>query len=193
MFCYTPDAHDLIYYQDTYARGLAESVPNATVRVLAPSDPTFPSEMRRAFEFLRTHGNRRYTSDTLMGVLNLADRNWNRTPAVPPAYLLTVEQPYSFDEDTEVKVGGTAGVMVQMNNGSGRAMMAVAQGYRRKGVARTLLAIHQSALGPASFWVAPNNAEAQHFLLSQGLQVVQMNSRGALRYTQPGSMDGEEE
>lgn len=196
MFIQTPYLSDIPYAVDSAARRITDALETSTTVALTISgDPDFGMAATRAFEFLRAQGDRRYSNNSLMELVNLADRHRNGGfESRPPAFILTVSQPYSFDEETEVKKGGVLGVVVQTNDGTCRAMLATAGGVRRRGVAGALLGAHLSLLGGPTFWLHPSNAPAQHFLLRNGFQPVQMNRRGAVRYAHPDyTPDGGEE
>lgn len=186
MFCYIPDRGDLDYYAATALGSLGPTIPCTNIKftMSCAEDPTFAGDMRRAFEFIRTHGDGHYTSNSLMQIIHAADRNTGSRSVLsaqgPSPWVLSLETPYTFDEETEVKTGGTLGMLVQLNNGTNRAMLAVASGFRRAGVAKGLLVAHYESLGYPSFWLAPSNVVGQHFLLDNNYQPVEMNRRGAL-------------
>ncbi|MFA5937375.1 MAG: hypothetical protein WC822_05895 [Candidatus Paceibacterota bacterium] len=143
------------------------------------TDSAWGGHVRQAFEFLRQHSSRRYSNNSLMRVLDLADYDFEDRPA---PYIFRAEVPYEFDPISEVKTGGALGVMVQLNDGSSRALLAVAPSHRRLGVATALLQAHLLTLGTPSMWVSSSNVVGQMFLLSQGLMPQDFNARGVLRY-----------
>lgn len=160
-----------------------ENNPNINLEVITPHHERWAMSMRQAFEFLRAAAGRHYTHSTLMKVLDFADNYGFRTDDdSPKPCLLRAVVESSYDPDTEVKRGGLLGVLVQMNDGNRRAVLAVAEQFRRKGVGSALLDLHTRAIGSPNFWVARGNVGAQQFLLQRGLVVQQMNGRGALMY-----------
>lgn len=151
------------------------------------SDPEWSPRARSAFEFLRRHASRRYSNDALMRALRAAD--WTPEDSTPSPFLFTVEVPHHFDPDTEVKTGGTFGVLFQLNDGAMRGMLAVAETFRRQGVGSALLDAHVNLLGTPSMWVHRVNVPAQQFLLNNGLTVQNLNANGVLRFGSDDSDD----
>lgn len=181
---------DVPYIAANAIANLADDFPRRDpeiLRVYDEQDPAYGAVMSRAFEFLRTHARSNYSNTSFMQVLD----GPNRPEGTPKPLLFTAEVPFNYDPDTEVKTGGLLGVLVQLNDGQSRALCSVAEPHRRQGVASALLYLHREAAGAPAFWVGRQNVTAQTFLLRNGYFVEQMNSRGALRFTQTATEDQE--
>jgi hypothetical protein len=177
-----PYPEDLNYYRSAALDCLKKDRlggDNFDVTFTSSKDPSWQAKATQAFHFLRANANRRYSSQALMAVLTAAERQYREDD--PSAWVITVEAPYNYDPDTEVKSGGLVGVMVQLNDGSCRVLMAVAAPARRCGVGTALTVAH-SVLGGWTAWVKTSNRDAQQFLLARGLQPMHINSQGAVRY-----------
>lgn len=141
--------------------------------------------LREAFNFFRLNADRRYSARSLMSLQNAADamdsamaeRRLVATPIVVKAYV-----PFEYDEDTEVKKGGTLAMGVLFPNENGRVMLAVAEPARRQHLGRTVMQALRDHDYHAKAWVHRENTTAQMFLLSVGFMPVTFNSQGAIQY-----------
>lgn len=164
---------------------------------LQPSSTGYGQHLRASFQFFRRHAQNRYSASTLMRLANAAgefdDRTRQgtedspRTSSLLPV-LTVASRPLSYDEDTEIKNGGTVGMMVTWPDG--KALFAVVSGSRRQGIGRRIFA-HNSRYANVNpyFWVNTSNVPAQQFLLAMGLTPTGLNGNGAVRY---GYSGGEE-
>lgn len=164
---------------------VANSAPeNLEVAYYDHSTPGYAQHLRGAFQFIRRNSANRYSNNSLMRLATAADETRDdRKPVITVA-----TSPMSFDEETEVKSGGTSGMLVTFPDG--RALLAVAVSQRRQGIA-TRLFRHNSNWTTITphFWVHSTNAPAQQFLLSMGLAPTALNGSGAVRYGYAGIGD----
>lgn len=144
-------------------------------------------ELRRAFAFLRRHGDRRYSASSLMRLLTFADRldgaaaSGEQVSDVDRPKVIVAEVPFSFDEETEVKSGGVLAIAVVLPDG--RMMLAVHEGKRRIKLGTAIYGFITNYVYPYPVaWVHQANTQGQMFLLSVELQPWQMNSGGALAF-----------
>lgn len=154
---------------------------------------SYVAVLRDAFNFISRCDNGRYSSRSKMKIQNAAiraeaeqspyDLDLDYYPIV-----MTLSKTPSFDEDTEVKTGGTAGVAVVWASDNGRFLLATAPLCREKGVAATLLDEIQRHVPQAMTWVGQTNSEAQRVLLRRGFVPSALNSSGAVCYTLHGGM-----
>lgn len=164
---------------------------------LTPSDTGYGTHLRASFQFFRRHAQNRYSASTLMRLANAAgefdDRTRQGTEQSPRTSTLlpvitVAHKPTSYDEDTEVKSGGTVGMMITWPDG--KALFAVTGGARRQGIGRRIFIRNSNySMVQPYFWVGTTNIPAQQFLLSMGLTVTGLNGNGAVRY---GTSGGEE-
>lgn len=144
--------------------------------------PQYAIHLRRAFEFFRGCSDGRYTSSSLMRLHDAVDDADNGP------IIATAGMPLGYDEETEVKTGGTLGMLVA--DPEGRTMLAVAPNFRRQGIATALIAaieLAETTLGNTLtseryFWVGNRNIVAQRFLLASGRFPTAMSGTGALRF-----------
>lgn len=131
--------------------------------------------MRAAFQFLRTHGDSKYTATSLMNLLSAAEGATGDRPL-----LHVLEAPSSYDEETEVKTGGMVGVAIKYTNG--KTLLAVKREHRRHGHGLLLLdAASRRGMAP-NLWVHRENLGAIRFLAAAGYSPQSMNSQGALSF-----------
>lgn len=146
------------------------------------ADPgRFSQALRDAFSFFRRAADGKYTSTSLMRLLDAAEGG--RQTGQPPVRIVEVGRPSSYDPDTEVKTGGVVGMAVVYE--SGRTMLAVAPASRGSRVGRTLLAEAGYGLtitDPLTLWIHQSNVGAQRFALACGLVPESMNGSGAIAY-----------
>lgn len=162
---------------------------NREYRFYSPDDPGYVQHLRQSFQFFRRNAGNRYSPSTLMRLANAADdiENSDTPPRRRNWPVLTVAtSPQSFDEETEVKTGGMAGMMVTFPDG--KALFAVISSLRRKGIGSNIFRYNSDYSGILPyFWVAVSNVPGQMFLLSQGLVATALNSAGAIRYGYNGA------
>lgn len=181
------------YYDDLhYARRQAAQmiqVEGTSIAVTTGLDPDWRETATRAFHFLRANADRRYSANALMKVMAAAEQTFSDEPhihrALPPSppVIIEVGSDFTYDPDTEVKSGGTLGVLVQLNDDYNRALLAIAPAARRKGIGSALLRVHE-AFGPASLFVHRGNVTAQMFLLNRAYLPQVINQQGAIRFAQ---------
>jgi hypothetical protein len=108
--------------------------------------PQYAQALRAAPEFFRRQAEGRYSDTTIMNLSRTWDLfNENQSaPELPTVFI--AEVPFSYDEETEVKRGGTVGMLVIFAD---KSLLAVARTARRRGVANDdlepgrLLRVHQ--------------------------------------------------
>lgn len=148
------------------------------------------NELRQAFSFLRRHGNGRYSAGSLMKLLTAADRLDEATAGgfnvlasdVPMVATATV--PYEYDEETEVKKGGTLACAIVLPDG--RMMMAVNTNARRQKLGLALFHFVTGTgyvHGNPVVWIHQGNRDSAHFALAAGMQPREVNSRGAVAWS----------
>lgn len=175
-------------------------MPEAIALDIIHSTPTttgYGQHLRNSFQFFRRNANNRYSASTLMRLANAAgefdDRTRQGTEASPRTssllpVLTVASRPLSYDEDTEVKSGGTVGMMVTWPDG--KALFAVTAGSRRQGIGRRIFSHNSNWSGVTPyFWLSSTNFPAQQFLLAMQLTPTALNGNGAVRY---GYSGGEE-
>ncbi len=175
-----------------YASNNGATLPEGSVLVgYSPTDgPVYEATLRQAFNFLRRHDSGRYSSRMKMRVLQMAEeveaaRERGSTAVAGTPVVLALNQPFRFDEDTEVKSGGLIGVVVMWPSESGRVILAVHADYRRKHLGRTLLSVlrNQGTSVQLTSWVNKYNHVGQHFLLSTGFTPTGFNQSGGVCWT----------
>lgn len=165
----------------------AEDLP--ILQLHQPDSDRYASLLRQSFNFLRQHGDRRYSDNTLMRIVRAAETaESNAVGVVQPMdnmpWLVLVESPSSYDEETEVKTGGISAMAVCWKHNDGKTVLATHRSLRRKKLG-TLVArgVQNAVTNDPSYWVAGHNAPGQQFLLSMGLQPTSLNNSGAVRYS----------
>lgn len=150
-------------------------------------------ELRRAFAFLRKHGDRRYSASSLMKLLTYADRldggdvQPNDCPKV-----IVAEVPFGFDEETEVKSGGPIAIAVVLPDS--RMMLAVHGEKRRIRLGKCMYSYANYALNVRpTVWIHQDNTDAQKFALALGMKPWRMNDSGALAFAQEAPREEESE
>src|SRR5690348_15239089 len=89
-----------------------------SVQYIPQTDAVLASELRTAFTFFRRHADRRYSSQSLMRLLQMADMMDDEAlRASDRPEMAVYSLPPSYDEETEVKTGGTLGCAVRLPNG----------------------------------------------------------------------------
>jgi hypothetical protein len=99
--------------------------------------------------------------------------------------IYTLEEPVSYDEDTEVKTGGAVAMAVVWPENEFKLMLCVQREHRHEGHGKALL---RNIIGSNDYittWVSRSNTSGQMLLLKCGLLPTAMNSAGALRYCTP--------
>lgn len=140
--------------------------------------------LRGAFDFFRRNAEGKYSDNTLVNLTRNHDSlqyggDRNHLP-----FIALAEAPYEYDEETEVKRGGTLGMMVVWPE---KTILAVNRGARRLAIGATLFHRVRYTIGDFSMWVGKTNQAGHMFCLSQGMFPSAMNGQGAVRY-----MTGEE-
>lgn len=145
--------------------------------------------MRQAFTFFRRHSDRRYSAQSLMKVLSFADYldavvagNEQFNPDRCPSIVVAMT-PAAYDEDTEVKSGGMAGVGILLPDN--RLMLCVHSDKRRFHVGTALIRFVSSFFNPyPEVWVHRNNHPGAQFVAATGLSPWSINPLGAVQYCQ---------
>lgn len=159
---------------------------------------TQAAALRRAFDFLRTQGNRKYTDRSLMSLARAADRidGGIARQYEPVPVLLTA--PYSYDELTEIKSGGTIACMVFVpvdsdSRDAAKFMLAVRNNNRRKGIAAGLIeGMRYVVIGSVCTYVHQNNTPGVALLATAGMTPAAIDQFGVLRFqTSPNVADVE--
>lgn len=154
---------------------------------------TYGPHISNSFRFFRTNHDGHYSDSTMMRLARAADV-FNQRQGYEAAYLadtlpwlFVINVPHEYDDETEVKKGGVAGMMAVWQD---KAVIAVASPYRRLKVGSVMYrrAIGRLGTYPA-MWAGRQNLEGHHFLLKQGLYPSAMNSSGAIRYSRGDTDD----
>lgn len=172
--------------------------PTPNIDVIHAGQPGSAQAFAAAFQFLRTHSDGRYSDRTLMTVGRWETRaaeveRGTFTPETLPD-IYTASTTVTYDEDTEVKQGGTLATAVCLPTGDGstvRTVVATTPSARRQGLASRLVErIHMRWVNP-HFWVGNGNRDGQRFLLSCGLLPQRMNGSGAILFARTTPSDDE--
>lgn len=174
---------------------------NAEVLAYSPLDGAqYEDTLRKAFNFLRRHDDGRYSSRTKMRVLSAAERAEKlRTEGATPTSsglpgVLSVETPFSYDEDTEVKLGGVVAVAVVWPTEEGRLLLATHTEHRRNRIGQLLVeACRVLGVTELTAWVNRTNRAGQHFLLSLGFAATAINNSGGVCWQTHEPVDGMED
>jgi GNAT superfamily N-acetyltransferase len=134
------------------------------------------------------HAEGRYSDRTLMAISRWSQRSHDhilddRYPE-NPARMFSISREVGYDEDTEVKSGGTIALAVTLPNeqGTNKLVMAVSRDARREGYGRRLLERVSDYAHGVHAWVGNRNVCGQQFLLNVGMFPVSMNARQAVLY-----------
>lgn len=148
-----------------------------------------PQAFASAFDFLQRHAQGRYSDRTLMSVSRwsftsaeiLEGRGQPSPGSRAAAYSIAKE--VTYDEDTEVKHGGTVAMAVALPAEWGaKVVIATAPNCRRQGFGTRILA-HITAYTPyAHAWVGNGNIAGMQFLLNCGMRPLSMNRRQAVLF-----------
>lgn len=165
---------------------LREPAPDYTCLALSIHDneAKYITTLRTAFDFFRRNAEGKYSDNTLMNLTRAYDSIQYGGDRSHLPFIALAEAPYEYDEETEVKRGGTLGMMVVWPD---KAILAVNRGGRRKGIGGTLFNRVRYTVGDFSMWIGKTNQTGHMFCLSQGMFPSAMNGQGAVRY-----MTGEE-
>lgn len=161
---------------------------NLTVSILQRDDAKYAQALRAAPEFFRRQAEWRYSDTTIMNL----SRTWdlfNENQSAPELPIIFIaEVPFSYDEETEVKRGGTVGMLVIFAD---KSLLAVARTARRRGVANTIWdqADYYGFLNRMAFWIGRQNTVGHVFCLTHGLFPTAMNGQGAVRYSRMETSD----
>lgn len=149
-----------------------------------------PAAFMAAFDFFQRHANGRYSDRTLMALsrwsqfsTELVEGRPRRTGEgiIPAVFSLAKE--VTYDEDTEVKSGGTVGMAVTLPAEVGaKLVLAVAPDMRRNGYGRALLEEAGGTVHHLHTWVSSMNRAAMQFLLSASMRPIAMNRRSAVMF-----------
>lgn len=143
--------------------------------------------MRQGFNFIRQHGDRRYSDTTLMRLVRAAEQAERSAAGAQLSNmpnLVVVEAPTAYDEETEVKTGGISAMAICWPHNDGKTVLAVHRDKRRSKYGTLVLrALQESYCMTPALWVSARNFTAQQFLLSVGLMPTSLNGAGAVRYS----------
>jgi hypothetical protein len=150
--------------------------------VASACGPAAIAPLRAAFTFFRQHADRRYSSKTLMALIDNADRLEGTGDRYSQVTVVTVSIPFTYDEETEVKSGGVLGMGVLLPDR--RILIAVRASARRQGLGRLIFENLDLAYVPTSvMWLNRYNAVGQQFALAMGLVPQEMRPSGAVAYS----------
>lgn len=159
---------------------------------LMAGQPGSPQAFQSAFDFLQRNAEGRYSDRSLMSVGRWSFRSTELLsqedrPEVFPSprpFVFSINREVSYDEETEVKLGGTAAVAVTLPAEWGsKLVMAVHPDMRRTGQGRRLLNYAADYISGLHAWVGNSNVVGQQFLLALGLIPVSMNSRRSMLFS----------
>jgi len=146
-----------------------------------PTAATYGQAIAGAFSFFRAHSEGRYSGTSMMRLVRASEQRNDNPDACP--VIVSAHLPYSYDEDTECKVGGVVAMLVVWPQEQGRMMLAVHRDRRRQKIATALVRYHTRHHGnELATWVGNRNFAGQSLLLSCDLFPTGMNSSGAVRY-----------
>lgn len=152
--------------------------------------PGSPQAFAAAFDFLRVSADGRYSDRTLMTISRLVNRCEDILNGLEPerlgnsASVLSLTSAVHYDEDTEVKRGGTQSMAVVLPAQWGsRLVLATTPDARRRGHAERLVREASQFHADLHTWVGHRNVNGQMFLLSLDMRPVAMNSTRALMYS----------
>lgn len=141
-----------------------------------------------AFDFLQRNADGRYTDRTLMAISRWGFRcdealREGRRIESPAPWVFSIHKEVSYDEDTEVKSGGTMALAVTIPAEWGnRLVMAVHPDVRRQGYGRRLLSQACDYVSGIHAYVGNANLVGQQFLLTVGMMPVSMTNGRSLLY-----------
>lgn len=146
-----------------------------------------PQAFQAAFDFLQRNANGRYSDRTLMAI-----SRWSFVSAElvegtrqldgPAPAVVSLSREVTYDEETEVKTGGTAALAVTLPSGEGsKLIIATAPEARRNGYGSLL--VRELRYFPfIHAWVGATNTVGQQFLLANAMHPLAMNRRQAVMY-----------
>lgn len=147
-----------------------------------------PQAFQAAFDFLQRNANGRYSDRSLMaisrwGFYSSEMLDGERRSPSPTPCVFSLSREVTYDEDTEVKTGGTVAMAVTLPGGESgsKLIIATAPDARRRGYASRLLTAAQ-VIPYLHAWVGQMNIVGQQFLLATGMHPIAMNRRQALMY-----------
>lgn len=173
----------------------------AELGMFHPETAGYSVHLRSSFQFFRRHGEGRYSARTVMALANDADRVTSQG-GIPDVRedlrlptILLASQPFEFDELTENKKGGPAGILVSYPDG--KSILAVHKGCRRKGIGRALVSLStllsvEDINRQIFFWVGTRNTVGQQFLLACDFWPNAISGTGAVRYSRSENGEGVE-
>lgn len=160
-----------------------------TLRRSLAGEPGSPQAFLAAFDFLQRNAEGRYSDRTLMTISRWSARSENIYAGTsdfdgPAPWVFAAAKEVTYDEDTEVKSGGTVALAVLLPAEWGaKLVMAVHPDARRQGHGRRLMMHARDYLSGIHAWVGNSNVVGQQFLLSTGMVPTSMNGRGSLLYS----------
>ena len=184
-----PDGPEASDRYDIYAR--TDTEPDADgviVRAVLAGNQSSPQAFAAAFDFLQRNADGRYTDRTLMAISRWGFRcdealRRERRLEDPRPWVLSVHREVTYDEDTEVKSGGTMACAVTIPAEYGnRLVMAVHPDARRQGFGRRLLNEACDYVAGLHAYVGSGNRVGQQFLLSAGMMPMSMSNGRSILY-----------
>lgn len=172
-----------------YASGTWDAGDGTTLRRSLAGEPGSPQAFLAAFDFLQRNAEGRYSDRTLMAISRWSSRSEDMlldgvTPNGPMPWVFSLGKEVTYDEETEVKSGGTVALAVTLPAEWGaKFVMAVHPDARRHGYGSRLINHAQDYVSGLHSWVGNTNIAGQQFLLSIGMTPTSMNGRGALLYS----------
>lgn len=99
--------------------------------------------------------------------------------------IITAETPVSFDEDAEVRTGGTLAIALMLPSPEGwQVMMTVAHPVRKRGIGAMMLSTIGGATNALVYsWVNRANSDAMCFLADHGWAPTGVDNNGNSRWT----------
>lgn len=148
-----------------------------------------PQAFASAFDFLQRHAQGRYSDRTLMSVSRWSFTSAEmvegrrQSPDRIAASVHSIGKEVTYDEETEVKHGGTVAMAVCLPSEYGaKVVIATAPDCRRQGYGRRILQRIQSTVPYAHAWVGNTNIAGMQFLLDAGMRPLSMNRRQAVLF-----------
>lgn len=160
-----------------------------TLRRSLAGEPGSPQALHAAFDFLQRNAEGRYSDRTLMAISRWSGRAESIVSGGvdsdgPLPWVFSLSKEVAYDEDTEVKSGGTVALAVTLPAEWGaKLVMAVHPDGRRQGYGTRLMYHVKDYVSGVHAWVGNTNIVGQQFLLSIGMSPSSMNGRGALLYS----------
>lgn len=149
-----------------------------------PGDNNYRSALEQAFPFFRRFSQGRYSSQSLMRLARAVDEydGYGSSAGNLPLFLIA-STPFSYDEETEVKSGGTLAMLAYWPSQDGRTMLAIAPPHRGKRLGTSMVACLRDYINSeVTLWVGRTNTLGHRLALTSGLFPTAISPSGAVRY-----------